>query len=182
MAVALCGLGLSRLARHRRGARWHDDRSLRVAVDDGAIDAVLVVGAVAGLLQKWGSGGNRCLRKWVVGGLESLSEAGAERAIVNSAANLEQKIGTSSRPAHLLRFVHPAVHQEIGCPFRDRGANSQSGTVPLGIIDHPIALAGEITIQRVQRGPQLSRGRAGLSLTLFALKMMHHRATATHSE
>jgi hypothetical protein len=47
MAIALRGLGLSCLARYRRGARWHDDRSLRIAVEDGAIDAVLVVGTVA---------------------------------------------------------------------------------------------------------------------------------------
>jgi len=39
---------------------------------------------------------------WIVGGLESLSEAGTEPAIVDRAANLEQKIGPSSRPAHLL--------------------------------------------------------------------------------
>jgi hypothetical protein len=36
------------------------------------------------------SGGNRCLRDRIVGGLEYLSEAGAERAIVDGAANLEQ--------------------------------------------------------------------------------------------
>jgi hypothetical protein len=73
------------------------------------------------------------LRVRVVGGLESLSEAGTERAIVDGAANLEQKIGTSSRPAHLLRFVHPAVHQKVGRPFGDRGRDPRSGTVPLGV-------------------------------------------------
>src|SRR6202048_3166214 len=137
---------------------------------------------LTGLPQKWGLCGNRCLRTWVVGGAESLSEAGTERAIVDCATNLEQKISPSSRPAHLLRFVHPAIYHVIGHPFRDRGANSQSRTVPLGIIDHPIALAGEITIERVQRGPQLSRGRDGLSLTCLALKMMHHRANAIDAD
>ena len=62
------------------------------------------------------SGRNRCLRERIVDGLESLPEAGAERAIINSAANLKQKIRPSPRPAHLLRFVHPAVHQKIGGP------------------------------------------------------------------
>jgi hypothetical protein len=42
------------------------------------------------------SGGNRCFREWIVCGLESLSEAGAERAIMDAAANLQQKIGPSS--------------------------------------------------------------------------------------
>jgi hypothetical protein len=36
------------------------------------------------------SGRNRCLRKRIVGGLESLPEAGAEGAIIDCAANLEQ--------------------------------------------------------------------------------------------
>jgi hypothetical protein len=54
----------------------------------------------------------------------NLSEAGAERPIIDGAANLEQKARPSPRPAHLLRFVHPAVPQKIGGPFRDRGINS----------------------------------------------------------
>jgi hypothetical protein len=36
----------------------------------------------------WGSSGNRCLRVGIVGGLESLSEAGTERSIINGAAHL----------------------------------------------------------------------------------------------
>src|SRR5208283_2225253 len=119
------------------------------------------------------SGRNRCLRERIVGGLESLSEAGAERAVIDGAANLKQKIRPSPRPAHLLRFVHPAVHQKIGRPFGDRGANPQSGTVPLGVVDQPVALSGEITIQCVQGCPQLSRRRNGPPLPLFPLKMMH---------
>src|SRR4051794_13898611 len=101
--------------------------------------------------------------------MKSLSEAGAEGAIVEGAADLEQKIGAVSWPAHRLRFVHPTVHQEIGRPLGDRGANPQSCPVSLGIIDHPVALAGEIAIQRVQGGPQLFRGWDGLSSVCLAL-------------
>jgi|ERR1700677_3961564 hypothetical protein len=36
MAVALCGFGLSRLARHSRGTWRHDHRSIRSVVDDDA--------------------------------------------------------------------------------------------------------------------------------------------------
>ncbi|MFL5285976.1 MAG: hypothetical protein ACJ8AW_34615 [Rhodopila sp.] len=49
-----------------------------------------------------GSGGNGRLRVRIIAGLESLSEAGTERSIVDGATNREQKIGSSSRPAHLL--------------------------------------------------------------------------------
>jgi hypothetical protein len=118
----------------------------------------------------------------IVVGLESLAESGTERAVVDRAANLKQEIGTSSRPSHSLRFVHPAVHQKIGRPLGDRGTYSQSGTVSLGAIDHPIALAGEISIQRVQCGPKFSRGRDGISHTRLALKMMHHRADAIDAD
>ena len=108
--------------------------------------------------QVWGSGGNRLrMRTCIVGWVESLSIAGTKRAIVDRAANLEQEIGPLSRPAHLLRFIHSAVHQEIGRPLGDRSPNPQPGTVAFGVIDHPVALASEIAIQRVQGGPQLSR-------------------------
>ena len=49
-----------------------------------------------------GAGGDCHLRVGVVGWLELLSEAGAERAIVDGAANLEQQVGAAPRPAHLL--------------------------------------------------------------------------------
>ena len=58
--------------------------------------------ASKGLSQDWGSGGGRHSRTWIVGWLELLSEAGAERAIVDGAANLEQQVGAAPRPAHLL--------------------------------------------------------------------------------
>ena len=129
--------------------------------------------------QVWGSGGNRLrMRTCIVGWVEFLSVAGTKRAIVDPAANLEKEISPLSRPAHLLRFIHSAVHQEIGRPLGDRSPNPQPGTVAFGVIDHPVTLASEIVIQRVQGGPQLSRGCDRLSLALFALKMMHHRTNA----
>jgi hypothetical protein len=69
--------------------------------------------------------------------------AGTERAVVDGAADLQQEIGAAPRPAHLLRFIHPAVHQKIGRSFGDRGANPQAGTVALGIIC-PARAAAEI--------------------------------------
>jgi hypothetical protein len=57
---------------------------------------------------------------YIIGRTEFLSEAGTECAVVHSAANLEQKIGPSPRPARLLRPVRPAVHQKIGDPSGNR--------------------------------------------------------------
>src|SRR4051794_41502374 len=97
----------------------------------------------------------------VVGGLETLPETGAERAVVNSTADLEQPVGAVSGPTHLLRFVHPAVHEEIGRALGQRRADPLPGSVPLSIIDQPVTLAGEVTIQRPQGGPELPRGCDG---------------------
>jgi hypothetical protein len=129
-----------------------------------------------GLPQNWGSGSYRHWWGWIVGGLEFLSVAGTERAVVDGTANLQEEISPASRPAHLLRFVHAAVHQEIGRPFGDRGANPQAGTVALGVIDRSVALTGQIAVQRVQGGPQLSCGRDGLLLPSLAPEMMHDPA------
>jgi len=83
---------------------------------------------------------------WIVGWLELLSEVGTERAIVDGAANLEQQAGAASRSAHLLGFVHPAVHEEVGRPLSDRGADPQAGTVSLGVVDQPGGLAGQVAV------------------------------------
>jgi hypothetical protein len=45
------------------------------------------------LPQNWGSGGDSCLQMVVVGSREELPEAGAERAVVDGTADLEQSIG-----------------------------------------------------------------------------------------
>ena len=109
-----------------------------------------------GLPQNWGSGGNGRLRVTIVGSLEALPEAGAERAVVDGAADLEQPVGAAPRPAHLLRFGHPAVHQDVGRALGRRRADPQPGPVPLAVIDQPVAPPDEVAVQRLQRGPQLA--------------------------
>ena len=52
--------------------------------------------------------------------MEFLSETGAERAVATGAVRLEQEIVAAPRPAYLLRFIHPAVDQEIGGTARMR--------------------------------------------------------------
>ena len=135
-----------------------------------------------GLPQVLGSCGYRHWWAWIVGWPEFLSKGRTESAIIDSATNLKQQVGATSRPPHLLTFVHTAVHQEIGRPFGNRGANSQSSTVPLGVIDQPVALAGKITIQRVQRSPQFSRWCDGFSHARLTLEMVHDRADAIDAD
>src|SRR3954452_9589153 len=110
-----------------------------------------------GLPHVWGSGCGYSARLGVVCWHESLSEAGTEGAVVDSAANLQQQIGTASGPTHLLGLVHPAVHQEVGRAFGDGRPNPQAGTMTLGVVDHPVGLAHQIAVQCQQRSPQLPR-------------------------
>src|SRR6478752_3962644 len=94
----------------------------------------------AGLPRDWGSGCGGEFRERVVRGEEALPEAGAERAVVDGAADLEQPIGTAPRPAHLLRFVHATIDQKIGRALGQRRANPQPGPVPFAVVDQPLAL------------------------------------------
>src|SRR4051812_33441555 len=52
----------------------------------------------AGLPRDWGSGCGGHWRGRVIGGVETLPEAGAERAVVDGAADLEQQIGPTPGP------------------------------------------------------------------------------------
>ena len=142
----------------------------------------LLPDSTAGLPRNRGSGRDGCLRVRIVGGVESLSEAGAGRAVVDGAADLKQQVGAASRPAHLLRFVHPAVHEEVGRTRGQRRADPQSSPVPLGVVDQPATLAGEVAIQRPQCGPQLSRGRDGSSTVALTPQVMHDRANTIDAD
>src|SRR4051795_2121943 len=88
-----------------------------------------------GLPRDWGACRDGCWRVPIVGGLEALPEAGAERAVVDGTADLEQPVGTAPGPAHLLRLGHPAVHQEVGRALGQRRADPPPGPVSLGVVD-----------------------------------------------
>src|SRR4051812_28534622 len=77
---------------------------------------------------------------WVVSRQEFLPETGAERAVVEGAADLEQQIGPAPGPAHLLRLGHAAVHQKVGRALGQRRADPLPGPVPFGVIDQMGAL------------------------------------------
>src|ERR671932_827816 len=130
----------------------------------------------------WGSscGGHSWGR--VVRGDEALPEAGAERAVVDGAADLQQPVGAAPRPAHLLRLVHAAIDEEVGRALGQRGADPQPGAVPLAVVDQPITLPGEIVVQRPQRGPQLARGRDGPAAARLAWEAVHDRADAIDAD
>src|SRR3954452_9510110 len=108
--------------------------------------------------QSWGSGGHRHWRVWVVGRQELLPEIGAERAVVEGAADLEQPIGPAPGPAHLLRLDHATVHQEVGRALGQRRADPLPGPVPFDVIDQMGARGAPITVHRVAPPPQLASG------------------------
>src|SRR4051794_8950287 len=54
---------------------------------------------IGGLSRDWGSWRDGCWRMRIVGGLEALPEAGAEHAVVDGAADLEQQVGPAPGPA-----------------------------------------------------------------------------------
>jgi hypothetical protein len=129
-----------------------------------------------GTAARLGSGRYRHWRERIVGWLEPLSEVGTERAIVNGAANLQQEIGTSSRPAHLLELVHSPIDQEVRRAFGDESANTQAAAIPLGVIDEPATLTAEIGVDLVQRVPQVARWHTRRAMAEFAPEDMHDLA------
>src|ERR1700728_2653636 len=100
----------------------------------------------------------------------------AERSIVDRAADLEQEIGTSSGPAHLLRLVHSPIDEKVCGSLGDRSSDAQLGTVSLGVIDEPTTLTSEIAVDVKQRVPQPARMRAPRVLAEFILVDMHDPA------
>jgi hypothetical protein len=86
--------------------------------------------------------------------LEQMAESGAELAIEDGAPDLKQAIGAMAGPAHLLRFGHAAVDQEVGRAFGECRSDPLPGTMTFGVIGQPSALAGEIPVELPHSGPQ----------------------------
>src|SRR5208282_2480204 len=148
-------------------------------------DATLLLLHPAPGFQGYGSvqkvGVSRRLHQWRRGGrdrLKQVAESRAERAVVDRTPDLQQQVGASSRPSHLLRLVHPPVDQKVGRAFSQRSSDAQACTVSFGIIDEPSALATEIVIDLAQRVPQLAGWHTRSAMTALALEDMHDLADA----
>lgn len=132
-----------------------------------------------GSVQKLGGSRRHCpLRLRGSNRLKQLTESWAKGAIVDRTPNLEQQVGASSRPSHLLRLVHPPIDQEVGRPFDHRSSDRQACTVLFGVIDEPRALATEMGVDLVQRVPQLASCHASGAITALALEDVHALANA----
>ena len=111
--------------------------------------------------------------------VRELRQVGSDLAIIDGAADLEQKeVGASSGPSHLLRLVHPAVHEMIGGPFGDRCPHPQTSAMPRRVIDQPCALAPQITVEPEKGRPELSRSRPLPALCPRIAVRPHHGADA----
>src|SRR6185295_17402274 len=173
------GLNLSnRQIAQELGLGGSDVQAMTEQLRRGLVAKIAPVRLEGGLPRDWGSGCGGDFGERVVRGEEALPEAGAERAVVNGAADLEQPIGTAPRPAHLLRFVHATIDQKIGRALGQRRANPQPGPVPFAVVDQPLALPDEVAVQRPQRGPQLARGRGGSAAAGLATEVVHYRTDA----
>ena len=115
-------------------------------------------------------------------GFEPLAEAGSECAVIDRTSNLQQQVGASSRPAHLLRLVHPPIDQEVRRPFRHGRANSLACTVSFGVVDEPGALAVEVAVDLVQCVAQLSGCHTPDPMTTLTPEDMHDFADPVERE
>jgi hypothetical protein len=59
-------------------------------------------------------------RLWVGKRFKSMANPRTERSVVDRTTNLEQEIGASPGPSHLLRLVHSPINQEVRRAFGDR--------------------------------------------------------------
>jgi hypothetical protein len=55
-------------------------------------------------------------------GLNRLPKPGPARAIVDHTPNLQQQVGATPRPLHLLSLVYPAIDKEVGGALGDSRA------------------------------------------------------------
>src|SRR3954466_13830438 len=97
-----------------------------------------------GLRRDWGSCRGGDFGERVVRSEEALPEAGAERAVVDGAADLEQPAVARPRRVHSVRFVRATIEEEVGRSLGQRGANPQPGRVPFAVVDQPLALPDEV--------------------------------------
>src|SRR5689334_5902251 len=136
----------------------------------------------SGPSRTWGSGRHGQIGGGLGFGLEQLAESGAELAVDDGAADLEQEIGAAAGPAHLLLLVHAAVDQEVGGAFGDRRADPLTGAMALGIGDQPGALAGETAVDLAQRRPQPARRGTPRAAAALAPEGRHGLAEALEGD
>lgn len=115
--------------RTETGVSWPSHCRSTPALDQlrarlSALITYRVAADVQGLSRDWGAcrPGNYLLR--IVEHLKSAANHWPERPVVNRAADLEQEIGASPGPSHLLRLVHAPIGQKVRRTFDDRGPDT----------------------------------------------------------
>src|SRR3954452_20201571 len=72
--------------------------------------------------------------------------------------------------------------RKLAVPSVNAVPTPQPGPVPFTVVDQPIALPDEVAVQRLQRSPQLARGRDGSAAARLATEVMHHCADAIDAD
>src|SRR4051794_17102056 len=72
--------------------------------------------------------------------------------------------------------------RKLAVPSVNAVPTPQPGPVPFAVVDQPIALPDEVAVQRLQRSPQLARGRDGSAAARLATEVMHHCADAIDAD
>jgi hypothetical protein len=94
-----------------------DARVKRRRFELGVSEQTRVIMLIGTVQRPGGSSRLRHLWAWRGDWIEHTTERSAKHAVVDRAADLKKQIGASPRPAHLLRFIHSPVDQEVRSPF-----------------------------------------------------------------
>ena len=84
-------------------------------------------------------------------------------------------MSTDTGPTHLLRLVHPPVHEAVGRAFGLAGSNTASLAVKLGVIHHPGFLSGRVFPQNVESAHQGIPGTRRAPLLRGLAPRLHQR-------
>jgi hypothetical protein len=134
-------------------------------------------GGILGTVQRLGGSCRyRKYRALVGAWLKSAAEPRTECPVVDRAANLEQEIGTSPGPSHLLRLVHSPIDQEVRRVVRTLSALAMTA---VSTSSHPMAMIrAQVVLARASRSNDCRRHGAPSAASAMATGATNIRNTS----